>query len=60
MSDKAHLEPATEPIFQRRDGVRGTIASQDDLPTVALDGVERVEELLLETFLSFHELDVVH
>ena len=59
MGDKAHLEATAESVLERRDGVRRTVARQDDLSTLLLDGVEGVEEFLLEAFLALHELDVV-
>ena len=60
MGYQAHLEPTPEPVLKGGNVVRWTVAGQHDLPPVLLDGVERVEELLLEAFFTLHELDVVY
>ena len=53
------LEPAAQPILERRDRVGLAVRRDHDLLVGAVEGVERVEELLLEPFLALHELDVV-
>ena len=59
VGDQAHLEAAAQPVLERRDGVRGAVGRQHDLPVRFVQGVEGVEELLLQSFLALHELDVI-
>ena len=59
VGDQAPLEPAAQALLQRRDGVGHAVGGDDDLLVGAVEGVERVEELLLEAFLALDELDVV-
>ena len=59
VGDQAHLEAAAQPVLERRDGVRRAVGGQHDLAVGLVQGVEGVEELLLELFLALHELDVV-
>ena len=59
VGDQAPLEPAAQPVLERRDGVGHAVGGDHDLLVGPVQRVERVEELLLESFLAFHELDVV-
>lgn len=59
VGDQAHLESTSQPIFERRDAVRRPIRGENDLTVRLMQGVEGVEELLLESFLAFDELNVI-
>ena len=59
VGDQAPLEPAPQPILQGGDVVGHAIGRDDDLLVRAVQRVEGVEELLLQTLLALHELDVV-
>ena len=59
VGDQAPLEPATQPLLEGRDRVGHAVARHHDLLVRPVERVERVEELLLESFLALHELDVV-
>ena len=59
VGDQAPLEPAAQPLLQCRYGIGHAVAGDDDLLVGTVQRVERVEELLLQTFLALHELDVV-
>ena len=60
VGDQAHDEPAAEPVLEGGDGVRGPVRGQHDLAVGLVEGVEGVEELLLEALLALEEVDVVH
>ena len=57
--DEAPLEAGAEALLEGQDGLRRPIGAQHDLLAVLVDGVERVEELLLGPLLVGDELDVV-
>ena len=59
VGDEAPLEAAAQSLLEGGDGIRHAVARDDDLLVRTVKGVERVEELLLQTFLALHELDVV-
>ena len=59
VGDETPLETAPKPILERRHCVRGAVRREHDLLVVLVEFVEGVEELLLETVLAFHELNVV-
>ena len=59
VGDQAPLETAPQPILEGRHRVGGAIRREHDLFVVLVKFVEGVEELLLETVLALHELDVV-
>src|SRR4029077_15852652 len=53
------LEALTQPVLERLQVVRRAIGGEHDLPTAVVEGVERVEELLLGLGLALEELHVV-
>ena len=59
VGDKTPTESSTQTIFERGDGIRHAVAGDDDLLAGSMQGIEGVEELLLQTFFAFHELNVV-
>ena len=59
VGDQPPPEAPDQPFLQRRDGVGDAVARDHDLLVGAVEGVERVEELLLEAFSLLEELDVV-
>ena len=59
VGDQAPLEPRAEAVLEGGDVVRGAVRRHDDLPGRLVEGVEGVEELLLEALLALDELDVV-
>src|SRR5262249_37600867 len=56
VGDQAPLEPAAEPLLERRDVARRAIRREHDLRAGFVEGVERMEELLLEALLPLEEL----
>ncbi len=56
---RPNLNRLRKPVFERGDRIGQAVGREHDLPVGPVQGVERVEELLLQTFLAFHELDVV-
>ena len=59
VGDQAPLESGAEPVLEPLDGLRGTVAREDDLLPLFVDRVEGVEELLLRPLFAGEELDVV-
>ena len=59
VGDQAPLEPGPEAVLEAGDRLRGPVGRDDDLAALAVELVERVEELLLELLGAFEELDVV-
>jgi hypothetical protein len=59
VGDEAPLEAGAEPVLEARDGLGGAVGGDDDLPALAVELVERVEELLLQLLGALEELDVV-
>ena len=59
VGDEPPLEPRAQAVLERGDVVRAAIGAEHDLPAGLVERVERVEQLLLEPFLAFDELDVV-
>jgi len=59
VGDQAPPEATAQPVLERRNGIGHPVAGDDDLLAGPVQGVEGVEELLLEPFLALHELDVV-
>ena len=59
VGDQAPLETTAQTFFERGDRIGHPIARHHDLLVGAVERVEGVEELLLQAFLAFHELDVV-
>ena len=59
VGSQAGQQPAPEAVLQGCDRPRRAIGGEDDLLRGAVEGVERVEELLLQGLLLVHELDVV-
>ena len=59
VGDEAGLEALTEPLLDRDERSRETVAREHELPPGLIQGVERVEELLLGAGLAGEELDVV-
>ena len=59
VGDESPFKPAAQPIFQRDQGFRRTIAGHHDLLAVAVQRVEGVEEFFLRRFLAGDELNVV-
>src|SRR5204863_2786675 len=59
IGDEAGEEATAEAILQGGDGPGWSVGGDHDLFRRAVEGVEGVEELLLEAFLVLHELDVV-
>ena len=59
VGEQAPLESRTQTLLERRDLARGAIGREHDLRAALVEGVERVEELLLDPFLALDELDVV-
>ena len=59
VGDEAPLEAAAEPVLEGGDRLRRPVGGDHDLAAVAVELVERVEELLLELLGALEELDVV-
>ena len=59
VGDQPPLEPAAQPLLERRDVARRPVGRQHDLRAGLVQRVEGVEELLLEALLALEELDVV-
>ena len=59
VGDEAPLEPGAEAVLEAGDRLRRAVGRDDDLATLAVELVERVEELLLELLGALEELDVV-
>ena len=59
LGDQAPLEAGDQPLLQVLDFGGGTVAGQDDLFVGLVQGVEGVEELLLNAFLAGQKLHVV-
>ena len=57
--DEAPLEAVAQPLFEVRDVLRDLVGGEDDLAPQLVEGVERVEELLLRTFAAGEQLHVV-
>src|SRR4029079_1390117 len=55
--DQPPLEPRPQPLLERGDLLRGPIGRDHDLTAGLVEGVERVEELLLDPLLTLEELD---
>ena len=59
VGDEAPLEPGAEAVLEGGDRLRRPVGRDDDLAALAVELVERVEELLLELLGALEELDVV-
>ena len=59
VGDEAPLEAATQALLQSGYRVGHAVAGDHDLLVGTVQRVERVEELFLQPFFAFHELDVV-
>ena len=59
VGDQTPLEAVAEPVLERGDGSRRTIGGDNDLAAGSVEGVKRVEELLLEALLVLDELHVI-
>ena len=59
VGDEAPLEAGAEAVLEAGDRLRRPVGRDDDLATLAVELVERVEELLLELLRALEELDVV-
>ena len=59
VGDQTPFEPRTQPVFKCRKLFRWAVRGDDDLLVGVVQGVEGMEELFLDTFLAFDELDVV-
>lgn len=59
VGDQAPLETGPQPFLERGQLLGRTVRGDDDLLVRIVEGVEGVEELLLDAFLAFDELDVV-
>ena len=59
LGDQPGEEPAAQTVLEGGDRLRRAVGGEDDLLGRAVEGVEGVEELLLEGLLALHELDVV-
>ena len=59
VGDQPPLEPGAEPVLERGDVVGRPVGGEHDLAAGLVEGVERVEQLLLEALLALDELDVV-
>ena len=59
VGDQAHHEAAAETVLEGGDGVGRPVGGQHDLAIGLVEGVEGVEELLLEPFFALEEVDVV-
>ena len=57
--DQSPLEPRYEPFLEPGNLLGRAIAGKDDLLPRIIEGVERMEELLLGTLLALEELDIV-
>src|SRR5204862_3153350 len=57
--DETPLEPRSQALLEGRDLPRRPVARDHDLPARLVQGVEGVEELLLDPLLVLEELDVV-
>ena len=60
IGDETPLEPAAQTVLECGNCIRGAVRGEHDLLVVLMQFVERVEEFLLEAFLSFEELDVIN
>ena len=59
VGDQSPLETRSQPLLERGNFVRRTVAAEDDLLLRVVQRVEGVEELGLRAFLAGEELDVV-
>ena len=59
VGDEPPLEPGAQAILEGRQLLGRPVRGDDDLLVGVVQGVEGVEELLLDTFLALDELDVV-
>ena len=59
VSDQAPFEPRPQPFLERRDVARRAVRRHDDLRAGFVEGIEGVEELLLNPLLVLEELHVV-
>src|SRR5579863_886901 len=59
VGDHSPLKAADEPSFQAGDFRWWAVARDDDLAAGLVEGVERVEELVLSGFLAAEKLDVI-
>ena len=59
VGDEAPLEAGAEAVLEAGDRLRRPVGRDDDLAALAVELVERVEELLLELLGALEELDVV-
>ncbi len=59
LGDQAGQEPAAQPVLEGLDRLGRPVRGEDDLLAGAVQVVVGVEELLLESLLVLHELDVV-
>jgi hypothetical protein len=59
VDEQAPLEAGAQAVGEIRDLPRRAVRAQHELPSAGVQGVERVEELLLDAFLAGQELDVV-
>src|ERR1700759_3717646 len=59
VGDEAPLEAGAEAVLEASDRLGCPVGRDDDLPTLAVELVGRVEELLLELLRALEELDVV-
>ena len=57
--DESPFEAAAQALLESEDGLGRPVGAQHDLLAVLVDGIERVEELLLGALLVRDELDVV-
>ncbi len=58
--DQTPFEARNQPLFEVLDFAGGPVAGQHDLLVGLVQGVEGVEEFLLDAFLAGEELDVVN
>ena len=59
VGDQAPLEPVAEPVLEGLEPLGRAVGGEHDLLVGVVEGVERVEELLLGLGLALQELDVV-
>ena len=59
VGDQAPLEAGPQPVFEGGELLGRAVRGDDDLLVRVVQGVEGVEELLLDAFLALDELDVV-
>ena len=56
---RPHSKRRAQALLEGQDGLGRSVAGQDDLLAVLVDGIERMEELFLRPLLVRDELDVV-